>query len=348
MLSLSRYALTCLLAVLLAGCSRPSTPEPLQIGYLPVGGESGQRGLTLALREINDAEGLVLGRRMEALAPTVGTGKENLQAVATRLAAVNRVRGLLGGQDVAEADLIGRAAQPGSVCVVAACSAALEQLPENVFPVRLASADQGQLLARHAGEGLQVSRVLMLVSPEESSAELAKAFARHLLRGNPSGRAEFREVPAQGLETLLSDAAQAVSPQAVLFAGPRSGLVSLQEALRTSGLKVPLLVGTASTEPLALPAASAWDQPVWGISLYWPEGDNRYHQFSTTYTQEYGEPPPPAALLTYEGTKVMAAALRRSRLASREKLREELSKAFALRLDAEKPAEARSYPLPGR
>src|SRR5688572_9010858 len=101
-----------LLGLALAGCNRPSPTDPVHVGYLAPAGDSGRKGVQLAVKEANDANGLVAGRRLAVLAPDVGEGANAPSAVATRLISVNRVPALIGGSDGPQAEQLGRAAQP--------------------------------------------------------------------------------------------------------------------------------------------------------------------------------------------------------------------------------------------
>lgn len=336
-----------LFVLALAGCTRPPASEPLLLGYLDTMGTSGRQGVQLAIKEANETDGLVAGRRVALLAPNLGNG-EALQAVASRLVSVNRVSALIGGAFAAQAEALGRAAQPANAFVVAPCAAPVGQLGENAFPAQLAPADQGAVLARFVADELKADAVAVLAGPAAHHGELAAAFTRQLAKEGGSrkvGQHKFYEKTAWA---ELANEVHGTGPKAVLIAGGAADVVRLRAALTEARVKVPLLFGGTLAERLKLETDAEATRGVHVATAYAAIDDAKYRAFAVNYQKEFGEAPDMAARLAYDAGKVLVSALRRSRLLGPDRLREELAKAFVVKLDDGKDSGAWSYKLPGK
>lgn len=336
-----------LLALALTGCAQPPALEPVLLGYLDTMGTSGRQGAQLAIKEANETEGRVAGRRVALLAPNLG-GQEAVPAVAARLVSVNRVPALLGGGTDAEIERLGRAAQPASAFVVVAAAVPVVRLGANVFPAQLAPADQGTLLARHVADELKADAVAVLAGPGPQHAELAAAFARQLAKERGPPRVTQHTLHEKTVWAELAEAVHAATPKAVVIAGGGADVARLRAALDTAGVKVPLLFGGTAAERLELEADAEASRGVWVATAYAALDDAKYGAFAANYHAEYGAAPDAAARLTYDAAKVLVGALRRARLAGQDRLREELAHVFVVKLADGKHADARSYKLPGK
>jgi branched-chain amino acid transport system substrate-binding protein len=348
-------------ALVMAGCSRPTAPEPVLLGYLATAGESGQRGAQLAVKEANESEGLVSGRRVALLAPSLSPaasssaaeakkseGSDTLQAIASRLVSVNRVPALIGGSDVPQVEALGRAAQPAGAFVVAQTVLPTNRLGDNVFPAQLALADQGTLLARFAVEELKADRVTLLVGSGQRDAEFADAFARQFTKDDGSRKVERRAFTEKPDWTTLAKEIHGSSSKAIVIAAGAGELAQLRAACAEAGSKAPVLFGGSAQDQASMEVDHAAGHAVYLATLHTAEGDSKHREFPANFRKEFGEPPDEAARLGYDAARLLIAALRRSRFVSRDRLREELTKAFVVRLDEEKLTEAKSYKLPGK
>lgn len=347
MAPLNRTRILLLFFLTLPGCTRPPVQEPVLLGYVDTLGVSGRQGAQLAIKEANETDGLVAGRRVALLAPNLG-GPESLPAVATRLVSVNRVPALLGGGTTAEIEALGRAAQPAGAFVVAAAALPGARLGDNVFPAQLAPLDQGTLLARHVAAELKADTVVLLSGPAAHHAELATAFTRQLAKETGPPRVVPHTFHEKTVWAELAREVQAASPKAVVIAGSGTDFARLRAALNAAGINVPLLFGGTMAERLELEADAEASRGVWLATVYPAVDDASYRAFAANYQAAYGAAPDAAAHLTYDASKVLIGALRRARLASPDRLREELARAYVVKFDEGKYTEARSYRLPGK
>lgn len=342
--------LAALLLLALAGCTRPAPQEPLYLGHLETGSDSCKNGVQLAIKEANEAEGQIAGRRIAILNPNFTTSEETIAAVATRLVTVNRVPVLVTGPDLTHLESIGRAAQSAAAMVVIPGSVPLTKLGDNVFPARLSPEDQGALLARYA-EDIKADRAALVVRPRPEKAEgetiqerFAAAFARQWSKhgsARPLDRFALSDKP--DWPSLLKEIL-AKEPKVLVLAGLPSDLAEARKALKQTTPTIPVLFGTDPAMPLDLEALQ-------GAHVATPDetpADPAAREFAGSYRKEFKEAPDDAARLGYDAARVVIGALRRSRLLSRDRLREEVTKGFVVRLEDGKATEARAYKLPGR
>ncbi len=347
-----RSSLALGLILALTGCTRPTPTEPLLLGYLGTTQEAGRRGVQLAVKEVNETDGLLGGRAVRMLAPGTPDEPEPAQAIAARLVAVNRVTALIGGADAAQAEAFGRAAQPAGVPVVAPCVLASTQVADNVFPAQLAPADQGYVLARFAVEELKADRVAVLAGSDAPHAELATAFIRQFTKDDSSGKAERHSFDATADLAALVEEVKKTAPKAILTVSTAADFAALRETLRQGKVETPLLFGGGAADRLELETRRDVGQGVYVATLVEPDANSK---FEANHEKEFGQKPDAAARLAYDAARVLFSALRRARLTNRERtreeltrLREELARVIVVKLDDGKPGDMRSYKLPGK
>src|SRR5437763_15442938 len=89
-----------LIALLLAGCTRSDNSKPIELGHVhPADSDDAEfRALDLAVEELNqDAANLPTGRPVRVLHAPGGSKPEEWGGQAIRLVALNKVKGLIGG-----------------------------------------------------------------------------------------------------------------------------------------------------------------------------------------------------------------------------------------------------------
>jgi branched-chain amino acid transport system substrate-binding protein len=342
---------TCMIGVLaLAGCARKSPPEPILVGHVasPGSGENARRGIQLAVKEANEAENLIAGRRVMVLHPVVGGDSAALAHVAARLISVNKVAALLGATNAAEAEALGRAAQPSGVPVVTLTDLPRSRLGENVFAAELAPADRGQVLARFAAEELKADRVAAIVGPGDENADLAAAFTRQFTRDDAGRRADRWSLDREAGAGSLVEQVRHARPKGILIAGSSADLAELRSALQAAGLDLPLLFAGPARERTALAADRDAGSGVYLATLHPADGDVKRQQFPERYEKEFGAVPDAEARLAYDAARVLFGAMRRADGAHKDKLREELAKAFVVCLEEGRRKEAKAYSLEGK
>src|SRR3954451_1622360 len=110
-----------LIAPLLVGCSRSDANKPIELGHLHATNhdDAEVRALDLAVEDLDrDPAPLPLGRQVRVVHAPGGTKPEEWGAQATRLVALNKVKGLVGGERSEQAERIGAAVQGEGVVAV--------------------------------------------------------------------------------------------------------------------------------------------------------------------------------------------------------------------------------------
>jgi ABC-type branched-subunit amino acid transport system substrate-binding protein len=286
-------------ALLLAGCSRPDSNTPIELGHLHAAdpGDAEVRAVTLAVEDLNrDAAARPLGRPIKVLHASAGSKPEEAGAQAARLIALNKVVGLIGGERFDQAERIGAAVQGESVLAVSPADWAGTAPSPNLFTVGVAPAERGRVLAKSVLER-KVQVVAIVRDPAARSANLAAdQFAA--------------ECQAAGVRVI--DGSRDPGNQfadAIFFACP------VKQALETrpAGDVRPVVFGGGDGE---LPTLLAGGPPADGFlvaTAAHPElKSDRWTAFTTRYREKHGQPPPTAAILAHDAFSVWIEAVRRA------------------------------------
>src|SRR5438105_8684460 len=197
------------------GCGRSSNPEPIYMGHLApfTGpdkdiGEHAKQAIALAVDKIN-TDGGIAGRPVRVIHPSFRPDDLNeLVPVTVRLITVNHVVALLGGSNGAQAERIGRAAQPYEVALVTPAELPPDGLGENVFSVNAGLAAQGLALAQVVKQDLKdVDRVAVLVDSRQApSTTVAAVFSKELARATSYRVSEWTFKSGSDLSDLVERA----------------------------------------------------------------------------------------------------------------------------------------------
>src|SRR4051812_35500873 len=163
-----------LLPLALAGCTRSDAGKPIEVGHLcPANHDDAEfRALDLAVAELNkDPASLPLGRQVRVTHAAGGSKPEEWGAQATRFVALNKVKGLVGGERSEQAERIGAAVQGEGVVAVSPAGWA-GSAPTNLFTVGIAPAERGRALAKAALERKPQSAAIVR-DPAAKAANLA-------------------------------------------------------------------------------------------------------------------------------------------------------------------------------
>jgi len=298
-----------LFALVLAGCSRSDATKPIELGHLDPGNHDDAefRALDLAVEELDrDSARLPLGRQVRVLHAPAGTRPEEAGAQAARFVALNRVKGLIGGDRPEQAERIGAAVQGEGVLAISPADWPGSVSP-NLFTVGVAPAERGRVLAKAVLER-KPHTVAIVRDPAAKSANLAAdQFAA--------------DCHAAGVRVIDPDTAKSAADM-VFFACPaRQALDS-----RPNGEKVCVFGGGDAD----LPALRAGGAPADGFLIataFHPDAkSDRLTAFANRYREKYGQPPTAADVLAYDALTVWVEAARRANSLDVEPLREQLLK----------------------
>src|SRR5437762_10170498 len=140
----------------LTGCTS-RTPAPIWVAHIATlsgpdkdAGDSAVHGIRLAVEEINNDLSAGVGRPFKVIHSDARGKPEGFEAEAVRLAAINRVVFLLGGNTPEEVERLDRAHLP----VLTPCGARARAVSDAVYFTGLSPAQRGKVLARFAVQEL--------------------------------------------------------------------------------------------------------------------------------------------------------------------------------------------------
>jgi len=312
-----------LLPVALGGCTRSDAGKPIEVGHLyPANHDDAEfRALDLAVAELNkDPASLLLGRQVRVIHAAGGSKPEEWGGQATRFVALNKVKGLIGGERFDQAERIGAAVQGEGVVAVSPAGWSGSP-PANLFTVGIAPAERGRVLARVVLERKPQS-VVIVRDPAAKAANLAAD--------------QFvADCQAAGVRVIDPDAAPAKSTADVtFFAGP----VRLALEAPPAAGKLAVFGG----DDADLPGLLAGRGPAEGflVATAWHPDlkTDRLTAFVTRYREHHGQPPPAAAVLAHDAFTVWVEAVRRANSLDAGPMRDQI-------LKRDKPFDSLTGPL---
>src|SRR5262249_29357445 len=142
-------AISIAFGILATGCNR-SDDKPIDIGHIhPVDQNDAEyKALQLAVEELNkNSSKLPKGRKLVLRHAPGGDTPDEWGAQATRLVALNKVHGLIGGDRWASTERIGAAAQGENIIAISPAGWPGTPPSQNLFTVGLAPEERGRVLA---------------------------------------------------------------------------------------------------------------------------------------------------------------------------------------------------------
>lgn len=301
-----------LCALLLAGCNRSDTGAPIDLGHLDPGNHDDAefRALDLAVSDLNrDPAALPLSRKVRVLHAPGGSRSEEWGAQAARFIALNRVKGLIGGDRFEPAERIGAAVQGEGVIAVSPADWPGPVPSPNLFTVGVAPGERGRVLAKAVLER-KPQTVVIVRDPAARSANLAAdQFAA--------------ECKATGVRVIDPDTAPAKpAADAVFFA------CSVRQALeaRPTGDKPCLFGGCEADIPALLAGGAPADGFLVATAFHPDVKSDRLTAFGGHYREKYGQSPSAAAVLAHDAFAVWVEAVRRADTLDVSPIRDELLK----------------------
>lgn len=334
-----RRVLRAVAAVALAalfGCDRGGDPSTaLRVGHVAsltgdtaTFGQSADRGMRLAIQEINRAGG-VLGRALELLTEDDRSVTEEARTAAQKLLQRDRVIALLGevasSRSLAAAPEAQRARIP--MITPASTNPRVTEVGDYVFRACFTDPFQGAVMARFAAQELGAKRVAILFDfRQDYSVGLAEFFRRTFreLGGEivaderySGGDIEFR---AQ-LTTI-----RGTEPDAIFVPGYYTELGLIAKQARGLGITAPLLGGDGWDSEKTLEIGGPAVEGYFFSTHYSADSDDpRVQKFVKSFRDAYGSLPDGMAALGYDAAHLLADALRRAGTAEGPKLRDAIA-----------------------
>jgi branched-chain amino acid transport system substrate-binding protein len=335
MRSATGAAVLFLMALTTSGCGGRSVTGTIYLGHVaPFSGKNkllgdhARQGILLAVEQVNRDAGGIEGRRVSVLHVDSRDAADTAQADTIRLITLNRVAALVGGTDPAQAEAIGRAAQPYGVAVVTPAGLAGTSATDNLFSTGLNPAQQGLALARFVKDGLEprVSSVLTVASGQEFDQVRVGAFAQEL-KGS-STRVEKRTFKSEADIPDLVNEAKETKPGGILIVGAGAEFVHRLRLLLQPNLpQVAWLYAGGEEQMTALLEDTRASQDVYLATAYvLDNGSARGKQFAEDYRKRFNQEPDVHAALAYDDARLLFDTIQRLRSAAPAAVREELGR----------------------
>jgi branched-chain amino acid transport system substrate-binding protein len=278
-------------------------------------GQSTDRGIRLAIDEVNGAGG-VLGRKLEVITEDDRSVTEEARTAAQKLIQRDAVVALLGEVASSRSMAAAPEAQRAGIPMIspASTNTRVTEIGDYVFRTCFIDPFQGAVMARFAFTELGARRVAILFDfKQDYSVGLADAFRQKFreLGGEivaderyTSGDIEFR---AQ-LTTI-----RGAAPDAVFVPGYYTELGLIAKQARELGLGAPLLGGDGWDSEKTLEIGGNAVEGYYFSTHYSAESDDpRVKAFVLRFKERYSGVPDAMAALGYDAAKLLADALGRA------------------------------------
>ena len=344
-MKLSRFSVLAAAVVLAAGagCERKSTTTAATTtGDILVGlygsltgdgasfGQSSREGAELAVEEINNAGGLLGGRKIKLLVEDDQSKPEEASNAVTKLITQDKVVGVIGEVASRRSLAAGPVCQKYQTPMVSPASTneRVTEIGEYIFRVCFIDPFQGEVLAKFAFNDLKAKKIAVLKDiTQDYSVGLTDAIVKtYTALGGvvlppvsySSGDADFKAILTQ---------VRAETPDAIFVTGyyPEAAIIVRQA--RELGMKMPILGGDDWVGDALKNGREALANCY--ISNHY-SGDNPdpvVQNFVKSYTVKFRHEPDSIAALGYDAAKVLADAITRSNSTEGPKIREALAKA---------------------
>jgi branched-chain amino acid transport system substrate-binding protein len=310
------------------GCSRRSSDDPLWAGDVSplsgadrTAGEHFQRGLLLALKEINEEEDRVAGRRLAVLHADTRSQVEQALHEAVRLVSLNKLNALIGGRDQVTVERLAQALQNYPVPLLTPGPHGSGSF-ENLFSIEVSSEFRGTCLARFAADRLKAHRAVAIVDNlSPVCAASASAFSGRW-RSADTRKLETWDARAEESAKDLPERLRKVQAEVLLFAAGAADLVAVRASLPPT---LSVLFGGEPVEWQRLEANPDTGKRIYGATAFATSSfDKDGEGFLKRYRDRHHEEADVNACQGYELISILASALRTAKGAGPVKVREVL------------------------
>ncbi len=330
----------CALAAVCAAAASAIAAEPIKIGalYNVTGGMASidgpsLNGARLAAKQINEAGGLLGGRKIELIAIDTKTDQQETAKAAQRLLSEGVVAAI-GFSDTTFVMAAAPLFQEAKVPFVTS-GATHPKLPEWVgdymFMVPFGDDDQSYAIADYAYDKLGVRRVVVWT---DNSMDFTKALSkffkeRFTARGGEVVAEDFFMMGDKDFSAQIARL-QAIDPlpDAVFIAAVPSEAGLTVKQIREAGLDMPIISGDGFDSELVVevPGKDLADKVYFSTHTFRADDRPEVLAFIEAYRKEYGGDPENAfAALGYDALNLVADAIRRAGSDEPGKIRDALA-----------------------
>lgn len=292
-------------------------------------GLSSNKGVRLAIDEVNDAGG-IKGKKIKLITLDDQGKNEEAAAAVTRLITQNRVIAILGGVASGRSKASAPIAQSKGVPFVSPSSTNpdVTKIGDYVFRVCFIDAFQGSVMAKFATENLKVKKVAILRDVKNDySVGLADVFAAEIKKRNGEVLADLSyqsgDIDFKAQLTQI----RSKNPEAIYIPGYYSEVGLIAQQARQLGIKVPLMGGDAwDSDKLYEIGKEAVNGNYYSNHYTTESSDPAVTEFIKKFKAKYNETPDALAALAYDAAKILVAAIERAPDLSGKAIRDELAK----------------------
>jgi branched-chain amino acid transport system substrate-binding protein len=341
-----RLAFLSLFILGLSGCpssnngtaTATATPAPADEPFIKVGqyvsltggtatfGQSTDRGVQLALAEINGAGG-VLGKQIKVITEDTQSKPETSKTAVLKLIKQDHVVALIG--EIASSRTLAAApeAQRAKVPLITPGSTNPEVTQKGDFIFRICFIDpvQGQVMARFAAQDLKLMKAAILTDVKNDySVGLAKYFKEEYLRlgGKVVAEESYSEGDSEFKAQLTS--IKGKQPDILILPGYYTEVGMIANQSRELGMKQIMLGGDGWDSEMTAKIGGKAIEGSYYTNHYATDDPNPVVQdFIKKYKEKYqGQTPDAMAALGYDTMKLVADALKRAGTTDGDKLRQ--------------------------
>lgn len=330
------------IAMAAAGCERKPGAAGETTGDIPIGmygsltgdgasfGQSSREGTELAVDEINNAGGLLGGRKFRLLVEDDQSKPEEASNAVTKLITQDKVAAVLGEvasrRSLAAAPIAQRYQIP--MITPSSTNERVTQVGDYIFRVCFIDPFQGEVLAKFAYNDLKAKRVAILkdiqqdysVGLTDSISANFKKLGGEVLEpvSYTTGDADFKAILTQ---------VRSQKPDAIFATGyyPEAAIIARQA--RELGMTMPILGGDGWVGDALKNGREALKNTYISNHYSADNPDPIVQNFVKSYRAKFNREPDAIAALAYDAVKVLADAMNRAQSTEGPKVRDALAKA---------------------
>jgi branched-chain amino acid transport system substrate-binding protein len=334
--------LLALVAILATACERKPGAATNSSGDVVIGmygsltgdgasfGQSSKEGTELAVEELNNAGGVLGGRKFKLLVEDDQSKPEEASNAVTKLITQDKVIAVLGEvasrRSLAAAPISQRYQVP--MITPSSTNERVTQVGDYIFRVCFIDPFQGEVLAKFAFNDLKARRVAILKDIQQDySVGLTNSIVEHFkaLGGQvldpvsyTTGDADFKAILTQ---------VRSQKPDAIFATGyyPEAAIIARQA--RELGMQMPILGGDGWVGDALKNGREALKNTFISNHYSADNPDPLVQNFVKTYRAKFNREPDAIAALAYDAVKVLADSLNRAKSTEGPKLRDALASA---------------------
>ena len=323
------------LLLLLVGCNKPQTSNEIVIGgygaltgTTATFGQSEQKGIEMAVQEVNDKGGLI-GKKVRLVMEDDQGKPEEAQTVVSRLINRDRVQAIIGENASSRSLAAAPVCQQARIPMISPSSTnpKVTEVGDYIFRVCFIDPFQGTVMAKFASRTLKVKQVAILRDiKNDYSVGLADVFKKSFeeMGGSIVADESYSEGDSDFSAQLTS--IKQKNPEAIFVPGyyTEAGLIARQT--RQLGISVPLLGGDGWESPkLWEIGGEAMNDCYYSNHYSLEDPSPAVQNFVKAFKSRYNEVPDSVAALSYDATMVLFHAIRQSNTSEPQKVRDALA-----------------------